>query len=72
MPTVTGSDNGDECGFQALTVPSDEADTTAQIALVMSLRIQRVTRTRLVLIAQQNVIHPVRVYLSGLTESRGL
>ncbi len=27
---VTGSDNGVEWGLQALTVPSDEADTTAR------------------------------------------
>ena len=27
---MTGSDKGDEWGFQALTVPSEDADTTAQ------------------------------------------
>ena len=59
VPTVTGSDNDDECGFQALTVPSDEADTTTQIALVAILRTEGETRTRLVLIAQQDIIYPV-------------
>jgi hypothetical protein len=34
---VTGSDKGDEWGLQALTVPSDEADTTAQDMSVTTL-----------------------------------
>ena len=37
VPTVTGSDNGDECGVQDLTVPSDEAETTAQDVSATSL-----------------------------------
>ena len=65
---MTGSDKGDEWGLQALTVPSDDADTTAQHKLATPLGGEKMTQTHLVLIAQQDVIHPVRMYLRGLTE----